>query len=67
METIILIYKDKLAKAMEESVLWQAECLKAKKELEELKKELDNKEEDNTQEDVENSKKVLEWALILQI
>ena len=54
METIILIYKDKLAKAMEESVLWQAECLKAKKELEELKKELDNKEEDNTQEDVEN-------------
>lgn len=54
METIILIYKDKLAKAMEESVLWQAECIKTKKELEELKKELDNKEEDNTQEDVEN-------------
>lgn len=54
METIILIYKDKLAKAMEESVLWQAECIKAKKEIEDLKKELDNKEEDNTQEDVEN-------------
>ena len=54
METIILIYKDKLAKAMEESVLWQAECLKAKKELEELRKELEDKEEDNTQEDVEN-------------
>ena len=51
METIILIYKDKLAKAMEEAVLWQAECLKAKKELEELRKELDNKEEDNTQEE----------------
>ena len=51
METIILIYKDKLAKAMEESVLWQAECLKAKKELEELKKELeDNKEEDTEKE-----------------
>lgn len=53
METIILIYKDKLAKAMEESVLWQAECIKAKKELEELRKELEDKEEGNTQEDVE--------------
>ena len=50
METIVLIYKDKLAKAMEESVLWQAECLKAKKELEELRKELDNKEEDTQEE-----------------
>ena len=50
METIILIYKDKLAKAMEESVLWQAECLKAKKELEDLKKELEDKEEDTQEE-----------------
>ena len=50
METIILIYKDKLAKAMEEAVLWQAECLKAKKELEELRKELDNREEDTQEE-----------------
>lgn len=45
METIILIYKDKLAKAVEDSVLWQAEYIKTKKELEELKKNLEEKEE----------------------